>query len=138
MADSKNDDLTQDPLIQWFEKTNEYIQSNKTSIIGVAVAIVVFTGSIIGYSFYSSSQEEQAQQLLSIAEGYYAEGDYQKALDGDSFELTYGFRAIATDFSGTYAGNLASYYSAISAYQLGNIEQAIGLLFCIFDFECYL
>ena len=128
MADSKNDDLTQDPLIQWFEKTNEYIQSNKTSIIGVAVAIVVFTGSIIGYSFYSSSQEEQAQQLLSIAEGYYAEGDYQKALDGDSFELTYGFRAIATDFSGTYAGNLASYYSAISAYQLGNIEQAIGYI----------
>jgi tetratricopeptide (TPR) repeat protein len=89
---------------------------------------VVFTGSIIGYSFYSSSQEEQAQQLLSIAEGYYAEGDYQKALDGDSFELTYGFRAIATDFSGTYAGNLASYYSAISAYQLGNIEQAIGYI----------
>ena len=128
MADSKNDDLTQDPLIQWFEKTNEYIQSNKTSIIGVAVAIVVFTGSIIGYSFYSSSQEEQAQQLLSIAEGYYAEGDYQKAIDGDSFELTYGFRAIATDFSGTYAGNLASYYSAISAYQLGNIEQAIGYI----------
>jgi tetratricopeptide (TPR) repeat protein len=128
MADSKNDDLTQDPLIQWFEKTNEYIQSNKTSIIGVAVAIVVITGSIIGYSFYSSSQEEQAQQLLSIAEGYYAEGDYQKALDGDSFELTYGFRAIATDFSGTYAGNLASYYSAISAYQLGNIEQAIGYI----------
>ena len=128
MADSKNDDLTQDPLIQWFEKTNEYIQSNKTSIIGIAVAIVVFTGSIIGYSFYSSSQEEQAQQLLSIAEGYYAEGDYQKALDGDSFELTYGFRAIATDFSGTYAGNLASYYSAISAYQLGNIEQAIGYI----------
>jgi tetratricopeptide (TPR) repeat protein len=128
MADSKNDDLTQDPLIQWFEKTNEYIQSNKTSIIGVAVAIVVFTGSIIGYSFYSSSQEEQAQQLLSIAEGYYVEGDYQKALDGDSFELTYGFRAIATDFSGTYAGNLASYYSAISAYQLGNIEQAIGYI----------
>jgi tetratricopeptide (TPR) repeat protein len=128
MADSKNDDLTQDPLIQWFEKTAESIQSNKTSIIGVAVAIVVITGSIIGYSFYSSSQEEQAQQLLSIAEGYYAEGDYQKALDGDSFELTYGFRAIATDFSGTYAGNLASYYSAISAYQLGNIEQAIGYI----------
>ena len=128
MADSKNDDLIQDPLIQWFEKTSEYIQSNKISIIGVAVAIVVITGSIIGYSFYSSSQEGQAQQLLSIAEGYYAEGDYQKALDGDSFELTYGFRAIATDFSGTYAGNLASYYSAISAYQLGNIEQAIGYI----------
>ena len=125
MADSKNDDLTQDPLIQWFEKTNEYLQTNKTSIIGIVVAVVVITGSIIGYSFYSTAQEEQAQQLLSIAEGYYAEGDYQKALDGDSFELTYGFRAIANDFSGTYAGNLATYYSAISAYQLGNIEQAL-------------
>lgn len=128
MADSKNDELTQDPLIQWFEKSSEYLQTNKTSIIGIAVAVVVITGSIIGYSFYSTAQEEQAQQLLSIAEGYYAQGDYQKALDGDSFELTYGFRAIANDFSGTDAGNLASYYSAISAYQLGNIDQAIGYI----------
>ncbi len=128
MADSKKDELTQDPLIQWFEKSSEYLQTNKTSIIGIAVAVVVITGSIIGYSFYSTAQEEQAQQLLSIAEGYYAQGDYQKALDGDSFELTYGFRAIANDFSGTDAGNLASYYSAISAYQLGNIDQAIGYI----------
>jgi TolA-binding protein len=128
MADSKKNELTQDPLIQWFEKSSEYLQTNKTSIIGIAVAVVVITGSIIGYSFYSTAQEEQAQQLLSIAEGYYAQGDYQKALDGDSFELTYGFRAIANDFSGTDAGNLASYYSAISAYQLGNIDQAIGYI----------
>ena len=81
-----------------FEKTSEYIQSNKNTI-GISIVIMVITGSIIGYSFYSDSQEEQAQQLLSIAEGYYAEGDYQKALDGDSFELTYGFRAIADDFA---------------------------------------
>jgi tetratricopeptide (TPR) repeat protein len=128
MADSKKNELTQDPLIQWFEKSSEYLQTNKTSIIGIAVAVVVITGSIIGYSFYSTAQEEQAQQLLSIAEGYYAQGDYQKALDGDSFELTYGFRAITNDFSGTDAGNLASYYSAISAYQLGNIDQAIGYI----------
>ena len=125
MADSKKDDLTKDPLIQWFEKTSEYIQSNKNTIIGISIVIMVITGSIIGYSFYSDSQEEQAQQLLSIAEGYYAEGDYQKALDGDSFELTYGFRAIADDFAGTYAGNLATYYSAISAYKLENIDEAL-------------
>ena len=29
MADSKNDDLTQDPLIQWFEKTTESIQTGQ-------------------------------------------------------------------------------------------------------------
>ncbi|MEL0011606.1 MAG: tetratricopeptide repeat protein, partial [Bacteroidota bacterium] len=46
-------------------------------------------------------------------------------LDGDSFELTYGFKAIASDFSGTYAGNLASYYAAISSYQLNNVEDAL-------------
>ena len=33
MADSKNDDLTQDPLIQWFEKTNEYLQTNKHPLL---------------------------------------------------------------------------------------------------------
>lgn len=126
MADNKkNDDITKDPLIQWFENANAYFQANKNSIIGVSVAVVVVVASIIGYSFYSNSQEEQAQQLLSIAEGYYAEGDYVKALDGDSFELTYGFKAIANDFSGTYAGNLASYYAAISSYQLNNVEDAL-------------
>jgi len=126
MADNKmNDDITKDPLIQWFENANAYFQANKNSIIGGTVGVVVVVASIIGYSFYSNSQEEQAQQLLSIAEGYYAEGDYVKALDGDSFELTYGFKAIANDFSGTYAGNLASYYAAISSYQLNNVEDAL-------------
>lgn len=126
MAENKmNDDITKDPLIQWFENANAYLQANKNAIISVSVAVVVVIASIIGYSFYSTSQEEQAQQLLSIAEGYYAEGDYVKALDGDSFELTYGFKAIASDFSGTYAGNLASYYAAISSYQLNNVEDAL-------------
>ena len=126
MADNKmNDDITKDPLIQWFENAYAYFQANKNSIIGGTVGVVVVVASIIGYSFYSNSQEEQAQQLLSIAEGYYAEGDYVKALDGDSFELTYGFKAIANDFSGTYAGNLASYYAAISSYQLNNVEDAL-------------
>ena len=126
MAENKmNDDITKDPLIQWFENANAYLQTNKNAIISVSVAVVVVIASIIGYSFYSTSQEEQAQQLLSIAEGYYAEGDYVKALDGDSFELTYGFKAIASDFSGTYAGNLASYYAAISSYQLNNVEDAL-------------
>ncbi len=126
MAENKmNDDITKDPLIQWFENANAYLQANKNAIISVSVAVVVVIASIIGYSFYSISQEEQAQQLLSIAEGYYAEGDYVKALDGDSFELTYGFKAIASDFSGTYAGNLASYYATISSYQLNNLEDAL-------------
>ncbi|MEL0011090.1 MAG: hypothetical protein VW868_05955, partial [Bacteroidota bacterium] len=72
MAENKmNDDITKDPLIQWFENANAYLQANKNAIISVSVAVVVVIASIIGYSFYSTSQEEQAQQLLSIAEGYY-------------------------------------------------------------------
>ena len=31
----QKDDLTKDPLIQWFEKISEYIQSNKNTIVGI-------------------------------------------------------------------------------------------------------
>lgn len=122
------EELQSDPLIENYNKAANYVNENKTTILAILISVIVVVGAFIGYNFYSDNQESQAQQLLAIAEGYYSEGDFDKALHGDEFELTYGFLAISNDFSGTEAGNLAIYYAAVSSYKLGNIEDALTYL----------
>ena len=122
------EELQTDPLIENIKKASTYFTENRTTIIAIAISVIVVIGSLIGYSYYSDAQEDQAQELLATAESYYSEGDFEKALHGDDFELTYGFLAIANDYSGTEAGNLAIYYASVSSFKLGNIEDALDYL----------
>ncbi len=120
--------LESDPLIESYNKAASFFNENRITILAIVISIIVVVGSLIGYNYYSQNQEEQAQQLLAIAEAYYTQGDFDRAINGDSFELTYGFLAISNEFSGTEAGNLATYYAAVSSFKLGNIEDALDYL----------
>ncbi len=120
------EELQTDPLLENVAKATTFFNENKTIILSIIIGITVVVGSLIGYRYYSTELEQQAQELLSIAESYYSEGDYDRALNGDSFELTYGFLAIANDFSGTEAGNLANYYASVSSFKMGDIENALS------------
>lgn len=119
------EELQTDPLIENYNKAANFFNENRTTILAILISVIVVVGALVSYNFYAANQEQEAQQLLAIAEGYYTEGDYDKAINGDSFELTYGFLAIANDYSGTEAGNLAVYYAAVSSFKLGNIEDAL-------------
>lgn len=119
------EELQTDPLIENYNKAANFFNENRTTILAILISVIVVVGALVSYNFYAANQEQEAQQLLAIAEGYYTEGDYDKAINGDSFELTYGFLAIANDYSGTEAGNLAVYYAAVSSFKLGNIENAL-------------
>lgn len=119
------EELESDPLIENYNRLANYYQQNRTKITSIAVAVIVLIVGIFGYNFYSSAQEEQAQQLLSVAENYYSQGDYENALYGNEFELTYGFDQIADEFPWTNAGNIANYYAAVSSFELGDIENAL-------------
>ena len=119
------EELQTDPLIENYNKAANFFNENRTTILAILISVIVVVSALVGYNFYAANQEQQAQQKLAIAEGYYTEGDYDKAINGDSFELTYGFLAIANDYSGTEAGNLAVYYAAVSSFKLGNIEDAL-------------
>lgn len=128
---SKNltkEELELDPLIETIGKVTSFYQTNKTAVLSIVVGIVVITGSIIGYSFYASSQEETAQNLLASAEQYYTNGEYDKALNGDDIDLTLGMVQIAANYSGTDAGNLATYYASVSHFKLGQFEEALGYI----------
>lgn len=122
------EELHSDPLIENYNRASAYLNENKPVILSIVVGLIVIIGALIGYSYYSANQEEEAQALLSIAENYYTSGEYDEALNGDDFELTYGFKHIAKEFSGTKAGNLAAYYAAVSSFNLGNIEEALNYI----------
>jgi len=114
----------EDILIDASAKALLYYHENKQRIIGIAVAALVLLSGIIGYTFWKSNQENQAQVLLGIAEQYLAYGEYNGALFGIESEFTIGFTQISDQYSSTDAGNLAHYYAAIAHFELQNFEDA--------------
>lgn len=121
----KREDLEQDILIEYSSRFMYYYQQNKATVIGGGIAIVLLIGLVIGYFVYSNQQEQQARDLLGVAEEQFMQGNYETALLGDDTEFTIGFEQIADNYSRTSAGNLAKYYAAVSAFELGNYEEAL-------------
>lgn len=122
------EELEQDPFLQSYAKVQNFYLENKNTIVWAGVAVILAIGLSIGYYYYSQSQETKAQQLMGLAETYYLNADYQKALTGSEEDFTVGFEQIINNYSGTEAANLALYYAAVSEYKLGNTEQALNYI----------
>jgi predicted negative regulator of RcsB-dependent stress response len=122
------EELESDPLIENYNRAANFYVENRVKVLSTIIGLVVLIGGIVGYNYYSGAQESQAQELLAIAEGYYSQGDYENALYGNEFELTYGFDQIADEFPRTNAGNIAIYYAAVSSFELGDVENALNYM----------
>lgn len=125
MSKLTKEELEQDILIEYSSRFMHFYNNNKAAVIGGSIGLVLAIGLTIGYVIYTGNQEEEATNLLGIAEQQLLQGNYQEALNGNEEEFTLGFIQIADNYSGTDAGNLAHYYAAISEYELGNFEQAL-------------
>lgn len=108
-------------------RSEEFIKKNeKNLIIGLCVVLVVIVAIFGLRRWYFQPRQERASAEMYAAEQWFAQGDFQKALDGDD---TYrGFTNVASSFSGTKAANLAHYYAGICNLQLGNYDEAINHL----------
>jgi len=128
MSKLKKEELEQDILIEYSSRFMHFYENNKAAVIGGGIGLVLAIGLTIGYIIYSGNLEEEATNLLGIAEQELLQGNYQEALNGNEEEFTLGFVQIANNYGGTEAGNLAFYYAAISEYELGNYEQALSYI----------
>ncbi len=122
------EELEQDPLLNSYAKIQEFYFAHKTVIISSAMAVILAIGLAIGYHYWQKSQNKEALRLMSAAQTYFRQGEYEKALTGSAEDFTVGFKQIINEYGGTQAGNLAYYYAAVSAYNLGNIEQALNYI----------
>lgn len=108
-------------------RSEEFIQKNQKTLIIAVVAILIVILAIFGLRrWYFQPRENRAASEMYAAEQWFAQGDFQKALDGDD---TYrGFNDIAGSFRGTKSGNLARYYAGICNLRLGNFDAAANWL----------
>jgi tetratricopeptide (TPR) repeat protein len=104
----------------WFEKNSKKI----TIVIGVIVVVVL--GYFGWVKFIREPNIEKAQNEMFMAERYFEQSEYQKALDGD--EKYAGFLEIVDSYGSTNPGKLAAYYAGLCYLNLGEFEQAIKYL----------
>ena len=122
------EEMEQDLLIEYSSRFMHFYQNNKAAVIGSSVGVVLIIGLLIGYFIYSAQQEEEARNLMGIAETYFSDGELDKALDGDDDELTAGFIQIANNYPNTNAGNLANYYAAVVHFEMENYDSALEFI----------
>lgn len=124
----RSEDLEQDLLIEYSSRFMHFYNQNKAVVIGGGLGIILAVGLVVGYFVYTSQQESEAQELLGIAEQSLSMGNFEVALHGDEDDFTLGFAQIANNYSRTSAGNLATYYAAVTEFELGNYESALDYI----------
>ena len=104
-------------------RTEEFIQKNQKKIIIIAVAIIAVALIIFCYfKFYKAPRENRAAEASFYAENYFANGDYQTALDGDGTNP--GFLSVIDNYGSTKAGKLAKLYAGIANLRLEKYPEA--------------
>ena len=109
-------------------KSEAFLTKNKNVIVGGIVAVVVIIAAVFCYNNYVKAPKElKASEALYQAEQYFRNGEFEQALNGDDMGAM-GFVAVADEFGGTEAGNLANAYAGMALAQLKKYEEAIGYL----------
>lgn len=93
----------------------------------VCGAIIILGAAYLVYKYLvKEPKEKKAAEAIWKAEDYFAQDSLQKALNGDG--QAPGFAKIASQYSGTDAGNMANFYAGVCALKLGNNNKAIKYL----------
>lgn len=93
----------------------------------IVAAIIIIAGGFLAYKYLVKEPKEQkAADAIFRAQEYFAQDSLQKALKGDG--QFPGFEKIASQYSGTDAGNLANFYAGAIALKTGDNNKAIKYL----------
>ncbi len=122
------DEITKDVLVTYYARLVDFLNSNTKAVIIAGVAVVIVLGLGIGYYYYEQQQDTKAEQLMTNAEKYLRDADYEKALNGDPQNFTVGFSQIVNKYSGTKAGNLSLYYAAVCEFNLNHFQKALDYI----------
>ena len=108
-------------------KVGLYVVKNQNVIMKLVGILLIIVFLFTGYTkFYIEPLEKEASEKMYIAEFYFQNNDFDKALNGDG--QFSGFISVASDYISTDAANLANYYAAICQINLGEYENVINSL----------
>lgn len=133
MAKTKNEEIDLKEMLESPEgladslgKFETLFEKYKNLILGVVGGIVLAVAGVVGYNYYTTTQNTEAQNQMFNAVYYFEADSLNKALKGDGNNL--GFETIASDYSATKAGKLASFYAGVVLMKQGKYDDAIAYL----------
>ncbi len=107
-------------------ESEDFVRRNKNVLLGLLAVVVLAVAGGFGYYMWRNSQDEKGQVALFQAVDYWEADSLQKALKGDGRNL--GLERVASEYSGTDAGNLANFYAGVAALKEGKYKAAIDYL----------
>lgn len=127
-----------DTLDETASRTEDFVAKNQKYILGGLAAVAILT---LGYLLYQRFVAEP-NQIDAVDQMFVSQQNFQKAVDAtdakkqDSLfnlvikgsEGKQGVVDIASEYSGTDAGNLANYYAGIAYLNLKKYDDAIKYL----------
>jgi predicted negative regulator of RcsB-dependent stress response len=105
---------------------NFWERFGKTISIALGAVIVLAGGFILYNKFVKEPKEKKGYDAIFKAQEYYGQDSLDKALNGDGQYP--GFEKIASQYSGTAAGDLAHFYAGSIYLKKGTFDKAINHL----------
>lgn len=99
----------------------------KPLLYGLIVIAVIICGYFLYRNFIVIPHEQKAEELLYQGQQYFAQDQYEKALNGDGQGYP-GFISIANEYGNTPSGNLANLYAGLSYAKLDKYQDAVNYL----------
>ncbi len=125
MKEENVEKITTEEVIE--SSAEHFFVKYQKAIIFVCIAIIVAVLAFFGIrKFYSQPRQEKANAAVFAAEQYFAQNDYQTALNGN--ENHDGFLAVIDRYGNTKAGQRAKYEAGLCYLHLGNYEEAAKML----------
>lgn len=106
--------------------TEAFIEKNKKLLIIVIVAAIALALVIFGVVKMAQNRNLKANQEMFAAEQYFAQGDFEKALNGDGQHA--GLLEVADQYSCTKSGKRACYEAGLCYLHMGNFDEAMSFL----------
>lgn len=118
---TKNEPIQAQEQTENLSKSEAFFLKNKKTIIAVIAALIVLiVGFMLVKQYVLEPRENEASTALAKGQELMSQQQYDKALKGDGATFG-GFLKVASDYSGTDAGNLANLYAGLC---YANMEKA--------------
>ena len=124
--DNKNEEKN-GGQVSFISKGELFIEKNKNIIIISVAVVVVAVLAIFGIrKFVSEPRQAKANDALFAAEQWFAQGDFETALNGD--DQNAGLLSVIDKYGSTKAGKRAKYEAGLCCMQLGRYSEALSYL----------
>ena len=126
--DFKKEEQNLENVQEALNTTSAWIETNQNKLTWAITALVVVVLGVIAINNYViKPKAAEASNATATAVAYFAQGNYELALNGDDAECV-GFEAIANDNKCSQEGKLAALYAGVCYYQLGDYAAAAEYL----------